>query len=395
MKPESEPRVKAVFHTALSLPPTQRAAFLEQACGADSSLRAEVESLLAASDGRQPLLATLALPIAPPSDPRRVAPGQMIGRYRVLSLLGSGGMGEIYLAEDPRLGRRIALKILPRELSHDPDRLQRLEREARAASRLAHPNVCVIHEIADTDDERRFIAMEYVEGESLRAVLERHRAAGTRMVPAEAIDVVLQVAAGLASCTRPRISPSLHGGPASVERMRHLGALAMPINAFPVEPKYELIPHEFAKNDPAFHEFDDDEVNAVEGRGFVVQRICDAKRLSWHTLPKREGLESLLVAGVSHRQAQLQDPSFTPGQLLELVPESTNPYDPNAIGVWNRTRTLQIGYVPKDKAATLAKKLASQEEVLGCLSLWEYRAKGQRVALRILLLGERARVRGP
>src|SRR5439155_26424410 len=72
-----------------------------------------------------------------------------------------------------------------------------LEREARTASRLAHPNVCVIYEIADTADERRFIAMEYVEGESMRAVLERHGAAGTYMAPAEAIEVVLQVAAGL------------------------------------------------------------------------------------------------------------------------------------------------------------------------------------------------------
>jgi serine/threonine protein kinase len=197
MNPDSWPQVKAVFASVLSIPPSQRAAFLDQACGRDASLRAEVEALLVANEGAESFLAEPALPLSPPSDPPRIAPGQMIGRYRVLSLLGSGGMGEVYLAEDPRLGRRVALKVLPRQLSHDPDRLRRLEREARTASRLAHPNVCVIYEIADTDDQRPFIAMEYVEGESLREVLERHRAAGSHMPPDEAVDVVLQVAAGL------------------------------------------------------------------------------------------------------------------------------------------------------------------------------------------------------
>jgi hypothetical protein len=166
-----------------------------------------------------------------------------------------------------------------------------------------------------------------------------------------------------------------------------------PVNPFVVEPKYELVPHEFAKDDPAFHDFEE-QLNETEGRGFVVQRVCDAKRLSWHTLPKRDGLESLLVAGVSHRHAQLQDSSFEPGQPLELVPEPTNPYDPNAVAVWNRGRTLQIGYIPKKNAVMLAKKLAAHDEMLGCLSLWEYRVNGERVALRILLVGERARVRG-
>jgi HIRAN domain len=89
----------------------------------------------------------------------------------------------------------------------------------------------------------------------------------------------------------------------------------------------------------------------------------------------------------------LQDPSFAPGQALKLVPEPTNTNDANAVGVWNSTRTLQIGYLPKETAAKLAKK--SQEEMLRCLSLWEYRVKGQRVGLRILLLGERARVLQP
>jgi TolB-like protein/Tfp pilus assembly protein PilF len=199
MTPEAWQRVKAVFDVALSLPPTERPSFLDSVCGADVALRTEVESLLSAASGAGSFLGTPPQTVTSPVDHPRsvVSPGQMIGRYRVLSHLGAGGMGEVYLAQDPRLGRRIALKLLPRELSHDPARLQRFEREARAASQLAHPNVCVIHEIEDTADERRFIAMEYVEGESLRQVLERHRAAGTRMPLDEALDIALQVAAGL------------------------------------------------------------------------------------------------------------------------------------------------------------------------------------------------------
>ncbi|HEY7637686.1 MAG TPA: protein kinase [Gemmatimonadales bacterium] len=197
MNPESWPQVKAVFEEAASLPPTQRAAFLAQACGPDASLRAEVESLLAANDSAQSFLAEPPLPLSPPGSSLHLTPGQMLGRYRVVSLLGSGGMGEVYRAEDTRLGRNVALKLLPLELSEDPDRLQRLEREARTASRLAHPNVCVIYEIADTDDGQRFIAMEYVEGESLRATLDRHGHAGTRMPAGEAIGLAMQIAAGL------------------------------------------------------------------------------------------------------------------------------------------------------------------------------------------------------
>jgi serine/threonine protein kinase len=197
MNPDSWPQVKAVFATALSIPPSQRAAFLAQACGGDATLRAEVESLLAANEGGESFLGDPAFSLSPPIDPLPIAPGQTIGRYRVLSLLGSGGMGEVYLAEDPRLRRRVALKVLPRQLSRDPDRLRRLEREARTASSLAHPNVCVIYEIADTDDDRCYIAMEYVQGESLREMLEHYRTAGRRMPPDEAVDAVLQVAAGL------------------------------------------------------------------------------------------------------------------------------------------------------------------------------------------------------
>ena len=95
-----------------------------------------------------------------------VAPGAAIAHYRIVSLLGQGGMGAVYLADDTRLGRRVALKILPPEMAADPERMQRFVQEARLASALTHPNVATIYEIGQ-DKELWFLAMEYVEGEPL------------------------------------------------------------------------------------------------------------------------------------------------------------------------------------------------------------------------------------
>src|SRR5262245_63811988 len=92
-------------------------------------------------------------------------PGHQLGPYRLLSLLGKGGMGEVYLAEDTRLDRRIALKILPPEAAADEDRMQRFVREAKAASAFNHPNVAIIYDVGESDGIR-FIAMEYVEGQT-------------------------------------------------------------------------------------------------------------------------------------------------------------------------------------------------------------------------------------
>src|SRR5213082_3096746 len=93
--------------------------------------------------------------------------GRQLGPYRILSPLGAGGMGEVYLAEDTRLHRQVALKFLPADVAHDRPRLQRFLREARAASVISHPNVAVIHEVGEAEDRPPFIAMEYVEGQTL------------------------------------------------------------------------------------------------------------------------------------------------------------------------------------------------------------------------------------
>jgi serine/threonine protein kinase len=118
----------------------------------------------------------------------------------MLALLGAGGMGQVDLAEDPALDRRVALKLLPRALTADADRLARFRQEARAASALSHPNVCVVYEIGEATDGRPYIAMEHMRSESLRRWLDRHRAAaGTRLPLVEALEIAAQAAAGLAA----------------------------------------------------------------------------------------------------------------------------------------------------------------------------------------------------
>src|SRR5688572_27581283 len=120
--------------------------------------------------------------------------GQTINQYQIISHLGTGGMGEVYLAEDTRLGRKIALKFLPALLTQDKAHLRRFEQEARAVAALSHPNVCVIHEVVETGEGRHCIVMEYVEGVTLR-----ERMAEGRMKVEEALDAAVQVASALSA----------------------------------------------------------------------------------------------------------------------------------------------------------------------------------------------------
>ena len=99
-----------------------------------------------------------------------VVSGQMIRHYRVVSSIGAGGMGEVYLAEDTRLKRKVALKFLPTHFTQDKRYLQRFEQEARAVAALSHPNVCMIHEVVETEDGRTCIVMEYVDGVTLSLI---------------------------------------------------------------------------------------------------------------------------------------------------------------------------------------------------------------------------------
>jgi serine/threonine-protein kinase len=123
--------------------------------------------------------------------------GQTVGHYRVLDRLGSGGMGEVFLAEDVRLGRSVALKFLPGASAETAERRERFLREARAASRLDHPNICAVYEIDETAEGRTYIAMAHCDGETLRQVVDRGPVA-----PARAVEIALQVAEGLAEAHR-------------------------------------------------------------------------------------------------------------------------------------------------------------------------------------------------
>src|SRR6188474_567846 len=123
-----------------------------------------------------------------------LGPGSRLDAYEIVRPLGKGGMGEVWLATEVRLGRKVALKILPTELTRDTTRVQRFEQEARAASALNHPNVCHIYALGETPDGQRYIAMELVEGDTLR-----HRLSTVRLSIREALDIAIQVAAALSA----------------------------------------------------------------------------------------------------------------------------------------------------------------------------------------------------
>ena len=193
--PERWQRVKEIFEGALERRGVERESFLERECGVEQGLREEVESLLrsyevAGSFMEAPAVAQAADSLA--GDDQKLTPGQRVKHYQIVHLIGEGGMGEVYLATDTILGRRVAIKVLPAFVSKDPERLRRFTQEARAASRLSHPNVCVVHEIGETDDGRPFIAMEYVEGLTLRQRMKSH---GMKL--GDVLDIAIQVADAL------------------------------------------------------------------------------------------------------------------------------------------------------------------------------------------------------
>src|SRR5262245_41666322 len=196
MKHERWRQIEKLYYDAQKRDPGQRAAFLDQACAGDEALRKEVESLLASDAQASDFLATSALRVAAEEiaeEQSRPLVGQQLSHYRILSLLGSGGMGEVYLAEDARLGRKVALKLLPPEFTQDRERLRRFEQEARAASALNHPNIVTIFEIGEVEGIH-FIATEYIDGQTLR-----QRMLGASLEMSEALDVAMQVAGALAA----------------------------------------------------------------------------------------------------------------------------------------------------------------------------------------------------
>ena len=195
MTPERYQQIGALYHAALDIEAGERAAFLERECSGDETLRREVESLIASHEQSGNFIATPALSVAAEMLAAQEAgslEGQMVGRYRMLSPIGSGGMGRVYLAEDEALGRQVALKVLPEHFTHDNDQMQRFHREARAASALNHPNILTVHEVGQWQG-RDFIATEFVRGVTLRTRLRR------KLSLAAAVDIAQQIAGALSA----------------------------------------------------------------------------------------------------------------------------------------------------------------------------------------------------
>jgi serine/threonine protein kinase len=170
MKAERWQQLDQLFHNALGRAPERRAPFLDEACAGDDSLRQQVEELLIAHQKAGSFIESPAFEVEARSvvdDQAESAVGQTIGQYKIISQLGVGGMGEVYLAEDLALTRKVALKLLPAEFTRNPDRVRRFQQEARAASALNHPNIVTIHGIGQVDN-RHFIATEFIDGQTLR-----------------------------------------------------------------------------------------------------------------------------------------------------------------------------------------------------------------------------------
>jgi len=189
-------RVQTLYNDALALEPQDRAAFLDGACGGDNDLRKEIESLLAYQHQAETYLDKPAFEVAAQSmadEGTEVLVDRMLGRYQLLSMIGRGGMGDIYCAVDSRLNRLVAVKTLPFYMASDQQRVKRFEQEARAIAVLNHPNICILHD-AGFDDGLHYLVFEYLVGEPLSSHLSREEEQSL----SQAMDYATQIADALA-----------------------------------------------------------------------------------------------------------------------------------------------------------------------------------------------------
>ena len=202
MTSEHWQKVKGFFDAVVDLSPYERGQFLDDACGTDKELRGEVQKMLDSSDAAESFMETPAASevaglILQPRE--NLQSGKTFGHYKTLKLIGAGGMGEVYLAEDKKLDRKVAIKILNEHFSKNESNLQRFIREAKAASALNHPNILVIHEIGESENSN-YIVSEFIEGETLREYLQK-----SRLKLSEILDIAVQIANALTAAHGARI----------------------------------------------------------------------------------------------------------------------------------------------------------------------------------------------
>ena len=188
-------KIEELFNAVLELPAEKQSAYLDSYCK-NNELRKEVESLLKNADKEDSFLGkpnfSLGLAILG-QEKKHLLDGKKLGRYQIIRLLGEGGMGEVYLAEDLQLNRKIALKLLPAYLVEDNESVSRFQKEALAASSVSHPNIAHVYE-AGFEENHRYIAMEFVEGTTLRELINQKR-----LDVITTLDIILQTANALAS----------------------------------------------------------------------------------------------------------------------------------------------------------------------------------------------------
>jgi eukaryotic-like serine/threonine-protein kinase len=196
MTPARLQTIEEIFYAAVEKQADEVDVFLDTACEGDELLRRKVERLLASYQRAGSFIETPAAGIAPGiigNGQADLLVGQTFGHYKISKLIGTGGMGEVYLATDLKAGRKAALKLLPMRFTGDAERLKRFQQEARAVVALNHPNILTVYEIGE-DHSTHYIASELIEGETLRQRLTRGR-----MEVSDAVDVAIQVASALAA----------------------------------------------------------------------------------------------------------------------------------------------------------------------------------------------------
>jgi eukaryotic-like serine/threonine-protein kinase len=197
MDPERLRQIEERYHAALELSPAERESFIEQSCGEDEDLRRELETLLAVERSSNDFLEKPPLSLAAEmfslKERQANLAGKEISHYKIIRLLGAGGMGEVYLAEDTKLRRQLALKILTAQFETDVERIKRFKKEARAVSALNHPNIITIYAIEETETGN-FIATEFIDGQTLR-----ERIAEKTLSWQEAVKIAVQITSALES----------------------------------------------------------------------------------------------------------------------------------------------------------------------------------------------------